>query len=83
MRITLPGWSELSTKSIEVVAEGLQLDLKPNKQFADNFKDVMRERQSEVFIEQQTEQGELNENNPLDFFRQLVKQIVLNMKIRI
>ena len=42
LRVTLPGWSELSTRSIEVAAEGLQLDLKPNKSFADNFKEAMR-----------------------------------------
>lgn len=81
LRVTLPKWSELSTRSIEVAAEGLQVDLKPNKSFADNFKEAMREQTAEIF--QQAEPGELDESNPLDFFRQLIKQIILNMKITI
>lgn len=48
LRVTLPGWSELSTRSIEVTAEGLQVDLKPNKSFADNFKEAMREQSAEI-----------------------------------
>ena len=42
LKITLPKWSELATKSIELSAEGLLLDLKPNKKFAENFKEAMK-----------------------------------------
>ena len=38
LKITLPNWSELASKSIELTAEDLVLDLKPNKRFAENFK---------------------------------------------
>lgn len=31
-----------------MAAEGLQVDLKPNKSFADNFKEAMREQSAEI-----------------------------------
>ena len=51
LRIMLPSWSELSTKSIELSAEGLEVDLKPNKHFCDNFKEAIKERQGEIEIQ--------------------------------
>ena len=38
LKIKLPNWSELATRSIEVTLDGLVLDFKPNKGFAANFK---------------------------------------------
>ena len=52
LKIVLPGWTELSSKSIQLSAEGLQLDFKPNKQFADNFKNAMQEKQGDIIIQQ-------------------------------
>jgi hypothetical protein len=50
LTITLPPWSELASKSIELSAEGLTLDLKPNKKFAENFKESMKEEQENIII---------------------------------
>jgi hypothetical protein len=81
LKIIMPKYSELSTKSVEVILDGLQLDLKPNKNFAENFKEAMNERQNDLVLSQQIESNETIESNPLDFFRQLIKQILLNMKV--
>lgn len=80
LRVVMPNYSELSTRSVELVLEGLQLDLQPNRNFQDNFREAMGERQEEAA---QASGPELVESNPMDFFRQLVKQIILNMKIRL
>jgi hypothetical protein len=42
----------------------------------------MKEQQENVIVEQMEEPGEISENSPLDFFRQLVKQMLLNMLIK-
>lgn len=38
LKITLPPLSELSTQSIEISVSGVQILLKPNKKFSENFK---------------------------------------------
>jgi hypothetical protein len=43
LKITLPPLSELSTQSIEISVSGVQIVLKPNKKFSENFKKKMVE----------------------------------------
>ncbi len=40
----------------------------------------MRDQQMDIM--QKEDPGEINEDNPMDFFRQLVKQIILNIRFR-
>jgi hypothetical protein len=43
LKINLPPLTEISTQSIEISISGIQVTLKPNKKFMENFKNKMME----------------------------------------
>ena len=59
------------------------MDFKPNKKFAEKFRDAINNQRENVEIDPIEEPGEIREQGSMNFFRQLVRQIVLNMIIKI
>lgn len=85
LKILLPPLSEISTQSIEISVSNIDVALKPNKNFAGNFKEKILELHElkKFYVEENELEGEISENGPVDFFKELLKKIIMNIKVSV
>ena len=94
LKISIPNFSEITSKSIEVEVSGLELVFYPTQELPRN---VQRTNEADEVVagifrenakfyetdEKHREAIEFREDDSLDFFKEIIKQILTNIKVNI